>query len=277
MSNFVSQVLSTVPASHSVTYSCTFTNTWSSENHPFNYPGNDAHWSPPVVAAHGNKYTMWKPGELASNGVKIVAETGSPGTLKEEVGDAMQKNKAGDVINGKVQFNNKQQDQTLPDITLTPWFDMMSSITMIAPSPDWYSGFYNVNPVDQSSMVWYESFEIATYPWDAGTEEGDNFDLNNPAQDPRDPILQLTKETVPDNGVLLNLDGTEVLAMATWSCSLKGSSSCVNSDDAMKLKTKKSCNWADKNNNKRGKRCQKKYKGRPLSEWCPKACRVCEA
>mmetsp|Transcript_52644 Transcript_52644/g.58828 ORF Transcript_52644/g.58828 Transcript_52644/m.58828 type:complete len:86 (+) Transcript_52644:385-642(+) len=74
MSNFVNQVLSTVPASHSVTYSCKFNNMWSSENHPINYPGNDAHWSAPVLAAHSKKYKMWKPGKLASDGVKIVAE-----------------------------------------------------------------------------------------------------------------------------------------------------------------------------------------------------------
>mmetsp|Transcript_50438 Transcript_50438/g.57114 ORF Transcript_50438/g.57114 Transcript_50438/m.57114 type:complete len:278 (-) Transcript_50438:233-1066(-) len=277
MSNFVNQVLSAVPASHSVTYSCTFTNTWSSENHPFNYPGS-AHWSPPVIAAHGNKYTMWKPGEMASNGVKIVAETGSPGTLKVEVDDAMQENKAGDVINGGVQFNRDTQEQMLPDIALTPWFDMMSSITMVAPSPDWYTGFYNVKPVDPSSMVWYESFEIPTYPWDAGTDEGDDFNSSNQAQDPRVPILQLTKNTVPENGVLLNPEKTEVLPMATWSCSLKGSSSCNNYDNVMKGKTNKNCNWVDKNKKKkREKRCQKKYKGLPLSEWCPKACRVCEA
>jgi len=279
MSNFYSPVLSTVPASHSVTYSCKFTNKWSSESHPVNYPGN-AHWSPPVVAAHGKKYTMWKPDELASDGVKIVAETGSPGTLKKEVGDAGMKNKAGDVITGKLQFINNKQEQTLPDIALTPWFDMMSSITMVAPSPDWYSGFYKVNPVDQSSMVWYESFEIVTYPWDAGTDKGDDYGSNNLAQNPPVPILQLNKDTVPSNGVLLNSDGTEVLPMATWSCTLKeNSSSCVNSDKVMKGGVaKKNCNWAgSKRKNKREKRCQKKFKGRPLSDWCPKACKVCKA
>eukprot|EP00751_Fragilariopsis_kerguelensis_P050566 CAMPEP_0171033500 /NCGR_PEP_ID=MMETSP0736-20130129/39037_1 /TAXON_ID=186038 /ORGANISM="Fragilariopsis kerguelensis, Strain L26-C5" /LENGTH=216 /DNA_ID=CAMNT_0011476483 /DNA_START=177 /DNA_END=823 /DNA_ORIENTATION=- len=216
MSNFIAQVLSTVPASHSVTYSCNFTNTWSNESHPVNYPEN-AHWSVPVVAAHGKKYTMWEPGERASFGVKKVAETGNPDKLQKVVGAAREDNKAGDIITGEIQYNSKQQEQTLPDIAVTPWFDMLSSITMIAPSPDWYTGFYDVKPVDPSSMVWYESFEIATYPWDAGTDEGDDFNSSDQAEDPHVPIQQLTE------GVLLNPDKAEVLPMATWSCSLKGS------------------------------------------------------
>jgi len=261
--------LSTVPASHSVTYSCKFTNMWSSENHPVNYPGNNAHWSPPVIAAHSKKYTMWKPGKLASEGVGIVAETGSPGTLQEEVGAAREDIKAGDVITGDIQFNSDQQEQTLPDIALTPWFDMMSSITMVAPSPDWYTGFYNVNPVDPKKMVWYKSFEIATYPWDAGTDVGDNFDSNNQAEDPRVPIQQLTE------GVVLNPDKAEVLAMATWSCTLNDSSSCVNNDTAMKG-PEKLCNWVgDKDEKFIKKTCKKEYLGRPYSVWCPLACKVC--
>lgn len=257
MSNFIAQVLSTVPKSHSVTYSCRFTNKWSSESHPVNYPEN-AHWSAPVVAAHSRKYTMWKEDRLASDGVKIVAETGDPGTLQEEVGEARNKNEAGDVITGDVQYNSDQQEQILDDIAMTPWFNKLSSITMVGPSSDWYTGFYNMNPVDKSSKVWYESFEIATYPWDAGTDKGD---------DARVPIQQLTNNTVP------------VLAMALWSCTLTGNSSCVNNDNAMKGngKNRKDCYWAGEENvHMRTTHCESyRYKRRHWKVWCPLACREC--
>ena len=71
--SFLSQVASTVPASHSVTYSCTMNNNWSAENHPIDYP-QSAHWSPPIIAAHSRKYNMWKSGELATKGVENIAE-----------------------------------------------------------------------------------------------------------------------------------------------------------------------------------------------------------
>jgi hypothetical protein len=96
---------------------------------------------------------------------------------------------------------------------------MLSAITMAAPSPDWFTGIYNFSPIDPELNVWYESFEIATYPWDAGTELGDTYSISNSPQEPRIPIFQLTNETIPgDNGILLDESGTVVLPMAVWNC-----------------------------------------------------------
>ena len=219
MSNFLSQVTSTVPAMHTVTYSCTFTNNWSGANHPVNYPSN-AHWSPPVIAAHSRRYTMWEPNTLAMEGVKLVAETGGTSTLLSEIETAQEKRVAGDMVKGDVTFNREIQSQIFSDITLTPVFDRMSSITMIAPSPDWFTGFYNINPVDKSSKFWLKSFEVVTYPWDAGTKKGNTFSGDNSAENPHVPISQFTKDTVPNTGVLSNSERTEVLPMATWSFTL---------------------------------------------------------
>ena len=40
------------------------------------------------------------------------------------------------------QFNNARQSQTLPLVEATSAYPYLSSATMIAPSPDWFSGFY---------------------------------------------------------------------------------------------------------------------------------------
>jgi len=271
----ISQVPSTVPASHSVTYSCTMNNNWSAVNHPVNYPSS-AHWSPPIIAAHSKKYSVWTPDKLATQGVKNVAETGSTSQLKREIGAAQESDTAGDFVQGSVTFNSSTQSQTFADIMLTPWFDMMSSISMVAPSPDWFTGFYDVRPIDDNSMVWLESFEIATYPWDAGTETGDNYSISNPAEDPKVPILRLTKDTVPDNGVLLNSDGTEVLPMATWTCTLKANS-CADHDNVMSRKSKRNCDWVGKARKptRRKRRCNRRYMGRRLRDYCPDACGMC--
>lgn len=73
MDVMMSRVISGVPAAQDVTYECTFTNLWSQQTHPIMYP-QDAHWSPPVLAAHSRNYVMWKPDLLASEGVEDVAE-----------------------------------------------------------------------------------------------------------------------------------------------------------------------------------------------------------
>jgi len=278
MSKFLTSVLSTVPASHSVTYSCTFTNNWSGDNHS-KYPGS-AHWSPPVIATHGKKYSMWEPGELATKGVENVAETGSTSKLISEIKDAQGEDFAGEYVTGGVTFNSNTQSQTFDDIVLTPWFNMMSSVTMIAPSPDWYTGFYDLKPIDKSSDVWYQSFEVYSYAWDAGTETGQELSGNNPPEDPHKDIIELTKKTLAENGPLLNPDGGKVLPMATWSCTIVADSCSDHDGVAVRGKSNKDCEWAGNPNNqkKKDRRCKKKYQGKTLSSnWCPQACGTCQS
>jgi hypothetical protein len=64
-----SDVALTVP----VEYSCVFRNLWTSARHPVAYPSG-AHWSPMVLVAHSQAYTMWREGQIASPGVEHVAE-----------------------------------------------------------------------------------------------------------------------------------------------------------------------------------------------------------
>ena len=71
-----------VSHSEKVKYSCTFSSSWSSANHPVDYP-DDAHTSPPVLVAHNANYKMFTPGASVSDGVKMVAETGNPEKLMD--------------------------------------------------------------------------------------------------------------------------------------------------------------------------------------------------
>jgi len=79
--NIVKKEVSTVPRSEHVMYSCLFQNNWSGKNHPFMYPSggrpNGAHWSPVVLAAHSNEYSMCEVGGISTPGVQEVAEVSS--------------------------------------------------------------------------------------------------------------------------------------------------------------------------------------------------------
>lgn len=122
---------------------------------------------------------------------------------------------------GTVTFNSQTQGQTFDDIKISPDFPYLSSITMIAPSPDWFSGFYDFDPRNATASLWLRSFTLATYPWDAGTETGDSYSLSNPSQVPQLPIQQLTIDTIPGTTlVFANASGTTVLPVAQWSCQL---------------------------------------------------------
>jgi hypothetical protein len=71
--NVISTKASDIALTVPVEYSCVFRNLWTSARHPVAYP-NDAHWSPMVLVAHSQAYTMWEEGQLASPGVETVAE-----------------------------------------------------------------------------------------------------------------------------------------------------------------------------------------------------------
>ena len=59
-------------------YKFPFQAEWTAQSHPEDFPsGYNPHFSSVVGCSHNSSYVMWKPGELASQGVKLVAELGS--------------------------------------------------------------------------------------------------------------------------------------------------------------------------------------------------------
>jgi hypothetical protein len=88
---------------------------------------------------------------------------------------------------------------------------------MIAPSPDWFSGFNAYNVLDELSETWYSSFIIETYPWDAATDNGTTYESPD-SPTAWDRPFQLTTERIPDSGIFLSPDGTAVNNVAIWSC-----------------------------------------------------------
>ena len=62
--------------SQSATYRVTFTATWSNKTHP--HAGFPAHafFSPLIGGVHNDQVVYWKVGELASPGIKLMAEEG---------------------------------------------------------------------------------------------------------------------------------------------------------------------------------------------------------
>jgi hypothetical protein len=230
--------ISTVPITHNVEYSCVLSNNWSGVSHPVDYQSvsGSAHWSPPVLLAHNKYVDLWSPGEMASPGIENVAETGSRPTLQTEIKVLQNQGLAGDMVVGSDQFNAVDPSQVLQSITLSPSFPYLSSISMMAPSPDWFSGLESFCPRGPGGF-WFQSFEIATYPFDAGTEQGTTYTIANEAESPHGPIFQLTRDTVPKNGILLDPTGTTVLPVMTWNCFMTDSedmSSVFEGDSMMK-------------------------------------------
>ena len=119
------------------------------------------------------------------------------------------------VIGSNLFFSSGNGQQTLDPVRLTMDRPFLSIATMVAPSPDWFTGLSSWNAVNSADSTWYDSFSIETYPWDAGTEFGTTYGINGP--DESLTIRRLTVANVPNN-LLVNPAGTAVDPVARWSC-----------------------------------------------------------
>jgi hypothetical protein len=169
-----------------VTYEVIFTATWSEETHPDDFPSNP-HFSGLIGASHNDKVYFWREGELASPGIKNIAETGSKNPLNTEIGNAIIDKTAFKLISGG-------GIQTSPgsvslEFKVSENYPLVTLVTMIAPSPDWFVGVDSLNLFENGSFV--DEKTVVLYAYDAGTDSGTNYTSPNEPTDPPVPIFKI--------------------------------------------------------------------------------------
>ncbi|RNC82835.1 MAG: hypothetical protein ED559_14015 [Phycisphaera sp.] len=169
--------------SSTATYRLTFDATWTSSNHPGAYP-NNAHFSPIVGATHNDAVTFWEPGGLATPGIELMAETGGTSLLRSEVNAAVSAGTAHEVLLG-AGINSPGSTSLEFDVPSNK--SLFTLVTMIAPSPDWFVGTHGLSLRD-SGGEWIDEIVVELEAYDAGTEDGSNFSISNPATIPAEPI-----------------------------------------------------------------------------------------
>lgn len=164
-------------SSFAATYELSFRGTWSQNDvEPNRYP-RSAHFSPIIGVTHTQGTEFWSNGSAASMGVEQVAELGITGTLTTEIANLRSAGEAGETITLDSQFNLPQTGSTRIQVDNDKAF--LSLITMIAPSPDWFVGV-SALPLQQNGQ-WRSNITVELRPYDAGTEEGNDFSLANQA------------------------------------------------------------------------------------------------
>ena len=171
-------------------YTVTFQGQWTTDVTPGGLPGG-AHFSPIIGAVHNAGATFLKSGEVASSGVESMAETGETSGLQSEVNAAVNASTptALSVLSRSGNIG-RQAQVTLNGVVVTTDYPRVTLVTMIAPSPDWFVGVSGLSLLDASGN-WLPSHEVKMYPWDAGTENGDEFSLSNPATSPQGVITSI--------------------------------------------------------------------------------------
>ena len=171
------------------TYTVTFTSNWSNTTHPSNnFPAN-AHWSKLVGATHNNEVVFLKMGDLASTGIEDVAELGSNTLFFSEINNAINNGFSNLLIDGDT-LATPLGNIIISNVITTEEFPLLSLVCMIAPSPDWIIGVDGLSLLDGNGE-WINEMTIDLYPYDAGTDDGTDYNSTNQDTNPQDAISNL--------------------------------------------------------------------------------------
>lgn len=185
-----------------------------------------AHWSPLAVVTHQTVNTFLMMGAAASPGIESIAETGATSTFQTEVNNNADADK---VIIGSGLGSGKGTI-TINSLDVSEDFPLVTLASMIAPSPDWFVGVNGINLRSGNNSInngWKDTFSIDLFPYDAGTEDGSTYILDNPTSNPIG-VITSRSNTAPFNEKKI---GTLTFTYNSSTLSTK----TVNTIDAIKI------------------------------------------
>ena len=217
------------------------------------------HYSPMVAVAHGSAWTPFSIGQTASDGVKDVAEIGATTQILSE---ASAQGATAQVAATRSAYPQRvSSGYQVAQIAVDATRPRLSALTMIAPSPDWFTGFSNVSVVcNETSGSWLDEIDadkyfantvgtttaqghfivqaplymFPVYGLDAGTDSGSSFTAVNSATSPRQAISYLSASSgasgslgsLSDNNFLVGaMSARRVGATTTPTCTFNTLSS----------------------------------------------------
>lgn len=169
-------------------YRVTFNATWNEETHPTNFPSNP-HFSGLVGATHHGDARLWQTGEVASDGMELMAETGGKNELLHEIEHLVEDGDAyGELSGGGLSTSPSMVSLAFDAVSTHPYVTLVS---MLAPSPDWFVGVSALPLMEDGA--WLERVEVQLRLYDAGTDDGTVYRAPDANTDPAEPITRLTE------------------------------------------------------------------------------------
>lgn len=181
-------------------YKLTFNASWGAQTHPNDFPSS-AHFSGLIGMTHNGNTMLFANGEIASDGIKNMAETGSKNPLEAEIQDFIS-NGTGDTLISGGGINSSPGEVSL-EFDITTSHSNVSVVSMLAPSPDWFIAVSSVNLIENNK--WVSSKTITVDIYDAGTDDGATFlSPDNPTV-PRVAIFEIATPPLAINNVVAPL------------------------------------------------------------------------
>jgi hypothetical protein len=176
-------------------YRVTFESLWSRDEHPVDFPG-DAHFSRLVGGTHSSRARFWMPGGAASAGIQAMAERGRTSPLDAEVQAAIMAGTAYSLILGGA--IDRTPGEATAEFEIQRDNPLVSLVSMVAPSPDWFVGVDSLSLVERGD--WVAEKQATLYPWDAGTDSGVTYAAADLVTQPRGVIHRLEGHPVSQGG-----------------------------------------------------------------------------
>ncbi|KAL0831562.1 hypothetical protein ABMA28_002350 [Loxostege sticticalis] len=180
-------------------YQLTFIGMWSYNTHPQMFPKfhEQARFSDVVGASHSKYFSVYKYNSEASAGMKMLAEQGNTTQLEVEIQE-----KLGNTVRTVIKATApaKTNLTTVTSFRANKDNHLVSLVTGIMPSPDWFLGVANLELCTETNKrsEWAQTVTLNLYPYDAGTDSGKTFEAPNDETSPPQPISSVA--LVQDQG-----------------------------------------------------------------------------
>ena len=181
-------------------YKLTFNAVWSMQTHPNEFPTN-AHFSGLIGMTHNSNAMLFTNGEIASDGIKNMAEIGSKNPLEAEIQNFISNGTNFNLISGGGIGSSPGEVSLEFDIVSS--HSLVSVVSMLAPSPDWFIAVSNINLIENNEWVTNKTITLDIY--DAGTDDGATFSSPDDPTIPRVTIFEITTPPLAVNNVVAPL------------------------------------------------------------------------
>ena len=183
-------IMVTAPQEEFATYTVKFMGNWSAANHPTDFPASSDHFSSAVGMVHRAGARMFEEGELATEGIENMAELGANGALESEVDDIIQAGMARSYFSGGGLGSGTSEREF--EIEVSSEFPLVSVVSMIAPSPDWFVAAQDVTLYDNGTGTFVDMLMVEALSYDSGTDSGPTFTSPNDDTNPAEMISRIT-------------------------------------------------------------------------------------
>lgn len=177
------------------TYTITFQANWNNSNFTTNFPStSNPHFSGLIGTTHNDSIVFWNDTIKASTGVKNVAELGDKSAFITEINTAKANKSAEYILNDNKGAAIQGVGKTSLQFKINQTHSLVTLISMVAPSPDWFVGVHDLELYNNINSEWIPSATINLEVYDAGTDSGTTFSAANIATNPAVSITLLTSE-----------------------------------------------------------------------------------